>query len=126
MPTQQETFETVYRALLAQGEPSVTRDPKGEVQECCYRGDGGMKCAVGHLISDSDYHGELEGLRASDEFDAYGGTGPAPILRRLGHDVMLCERLQDAHDLALTYDLERWKAYMAGVAAEFGLEVPRV
>lgn len=126
MPTQQETFETVYRALLAQGEPSVTRDPKGEVQECSYRGDGGMKCAVGHLIPDADYHGDLEGCRASNGHDAHGGTGPAVILRRLGHHVALCERLQDAHDLALTHDLERWKSYMADVAAEFGLAVPHV
>lgn len=52
--TKQEIFNTVARHLLTQGEKSMVGD------KCQYRGDRGLKCAVGVLIRDEYYDPEFD------------------------------------------------------------------
>ena len=61
--TLQEMFDTMAAHLLKQGERSVSPiNP----QQCRYRGDHGLKCAVGALIKDKFYKPSLEGRGATD------------------------------------------------------------
>lgn len=54
--TNQELFDTVARALMAQGGPSFQED------NCVYRNPAnGRKCAAGHLIPDEKYASWMEG-----------------------------------------------------------------
>ena len=113
MPTRQETFDTVARALVKQGQPAL--NPGGW---CSYRGVGGMRCAVGHLIPDELYSRNMEHVGASDGRVAH-------VLVDLGHDVALCKALQVAHDLVRrdTHAMwvEAWALSMRGVAELFKL-----
>lgn len=56
--TNQEVFDAVVKGLAAQD------FQKSLVQGgmlCAYRGEGGLRCAAGHLIPDSIYRPEFEG-----------------------------------------------------------------
>ena len=44
-------------SVLNQGEPSISLT---DISMCVYRGEGGLKCAVGHLIKDEHYTDSLE------------------------------------------------------------------
>jgi len=50
----QELYERVKESLLSQGKKSVRNGI------CRYRSPGGLKCAVGLLIADSEYSKDLE------------------------------------------------------------------
>lgn len=67
----QKTFNKAYRGLKAQGFKQAGRMKKNydgeEAFDCQYRGDNGMKCAIGHCIPDSKYHNQLEGDGARSE-----------------------------------------------------------
>lgn len=55
--TAQEVFDQVAKHLLTQKQKSVGVHENGRV--CCkYRGDNGLKCAVGCLIGDDEYSSE--------------------------------------------------------------------
>lgn len=54
--TPQEIFDTVVTHLSKQGKRSVNIEG-----DCLYRGPGGLSCAVGCLIPDSEYVHEMEG-----------------------------------------------------------------
>lgn len=117
MKTPQETFDTVARALAAQGRPSVS----AETCLCRYRGDNGTKCAVGHLIPDELYRPELEGNVAST-------LCIREITEALGHNRVLVRELQHAHDNA--YDdsspdgwLKLWAGAMRNIAEDWGLSM---
>jgi hypothetical protein len=69
--------EQEYKILMdaakktdAQGARSV-----GSNGLCRYRGPNGLKCFVGHMIPDEEYHSGLEGCLASEEgvWDALEG-----------------------------------------------------
>lgn len=54
-----DIFKHVGKHLLTQNEQSlVDRDTD---RSCAYRGDGGLKCAVGCLITDEAYDPAIEG-----------------------------------------------------------------
>ncbi len=57
-------FNTVKNHLLRQNKRSVNWT--GDV--CAYRGDNGLKCAVGCLISNKAYHKELEGQIVTEKW----------------------------------------------------------
>lgn len=46
----EKVIKQVYQALVEQGRASSKKF--GKVTNCAYRGENGMKCAVGHLIDD--------------------------------------------------------------------------
>jgi hypothetical protein len=53
--TPQQVFDQVVTHLRTQGKKSLLND-----QHCVYRGDGGLKCAAGCLISDAEMEAMLE------------------------------------------------------------------
>jgi hypothetical protein len=102
----QETFNRVVQHLRDQGEKSFN-----DKYKCAYRGTQGRSCAVGCLISDSQYRSGLEGQAASS-------TPVARILIESGHDVGLCYSLQTVHDLK---DVTQWEEGFRKVATLFDL-----
>lgn len=59
---QLDIFRAAKDALVLQGEPSIYFY-KG-TKDCAYRGNGGLKCAIGHIIRDGDYSRYMEGSSA--------------------------------------------------------------
>ena len=52
----QSLFETISRHLFAQGELSVKpKNPNSVYDRCAYRGENGLKCAVGAVLPDEEY-----------------------------------------------------------------------
>jgi hypothetical protein len=60
--SRQEIFDYVTPLLFAQGERSMLEGGT----TCAYRGEHGMRCAVGFLIPDELYYRVLEGKSAMD------------------------------------------------------------
>ncbi|MCI0564080.1 MAG: hypothetical protein MN733_36860 [Nitrososphaera sp.] len=54
--TEEQIFHQVYRHALAQWARATTGD-----DQCRYRTETGLKCAIGCLIDDSEYKPEFEG-----------------------------------------------------------------
>jgi hypothetical protein len=91
MMSEQEAFDIVVRGLAAQGwERSA--DEHGD---CAYRGLGGRKCAIGHLIPDDLYDGALEGNGISSVLSYRYG-----IREAIGSVSHLLEEMQGHHDHA--------------------------
>jgi len=98
----QSIFDTVAKALIAQGGPSL--DP---LLGCSYRAENGFKCAVGHLLLDSEYSPAFEG-KSVDRID---------LPERLKPFVTLLTELQQAHDLSLAaHGFAQWRQRMADLA----------
>lgn len=105
---EQDDFDKAVGGVIAQG--GFARDENGK---CFYRGEGGLKCAVGHLIPDSAYKPEMEGKSARVALEMAGMACEVPeVYVRLqgAHD--FAKRMEDfkrdAKDVAVRYDLE-WK-----------------
>lgn len=121
----QEVLNKVYLAVRAQGVPS--RGPTGM---CAYRGEGGTKCAAGHLIDDMHYEPRLEGKSVTfpDVTAALRASG-------VDRDCLwgLVQDLQLVHDGATgtrddyeTDFVAYWDREVAAVAARHGLTLPHV
>lgn len=66
--TMQHIFDTVVPLVIQQGKGSfIYRSPLES--SCAYRGDGGLKCAIGFLIEDSRYEQSFEGTPAKMVMD---------------------------------------------------------
>ena len=63
----QEVYDKVKAHLLTQGEKSMNDG------DCMYRGNNGLKCAIGCLIDDTLYNPHIEGIAI---------TGPSGFLIR--------------------------------------------
>lgn len=72
-------------ALLKQGKKSVDHNDM-----CKYRGPDGLKCAVGHILSDEEYSPEMENLGVQLLAKVYEID--------FGCDLTLLSALQSAHD----------------------------
>ena len=106
----QETFDTAARHLLTQkGTSRVT--PNGT---CAYRGEDGLKCAVGCLIPDPAYTYEMEGLGVDALFERF------PDMEELFADVdtNLLVRLQTVHD---SVSVGFWRQCLEDIAGAYGL-----
>ena len=82
--SQQEVFDQVARHLLRQGEQSTTED-----NGCAYRGDNGLMCAVGCLMTDRQYtitYCDFEEHTASSLPGVNGSTGELLDELQLIHD----------------------------------------
>lgn len=53
----QYIFDTGVGGIIEQGGPSVDKNNI----DCRYRGEGGRKCVIGHLIADEHYNESFEG-----------------------------------------------------------------
>jgi len=62
--TKQEAFETALKGLYEQGMPATAANG-----DCQYRGQSGLKCGVGFLVSDSVYDEQYENKCASVIFE---------------------------------------------------------
>ena len=94
----QEIFDHVVPLLFAQGKRSMYHDGNGELT-CAYRGDGGLRCAVGFLIPDELYYEDLEGRDVMSEAvtGVLKNVIPEALLGFDGLGIILND-LQDAHD----------------------------
>lgn len=128
--TNQEILNLVYPAIVKQGGMSVGSDGF-----CAYRGENGMRCAVGWLIDDENYRHALE----SQTVD-----GSIVVRKALGNsvgevDIEFCSALQDAHDAFLIAqtlgkldkeEVESWETFnkkeFERLADEWNLELPEV
>lgn len=120
----QDTFDKVWTAINEQKKPSkkyVQRaSGNGADLLCAYRGCNGYKCAIGHLIPDSEYYTALEGE------SLLAVTQAVPTLKSFKGDVTFLRDLQNAHDGASeTFAfLGTFKMKMHAIANTWGLTVP--
>lgn len=72
----QYTYDVVALHLLLQGEKSEQlRDHDGELGiTCMYRGNYGLRCAIGFLISNQNYNPRMEGKGVGENIICYIGT----------------------------------------------------
>ena len=153
--TNQELFDKAYKAIIAQGEPSLrgTDDGRG----CAYRGDNGTSCAIGHLLSPELRATIYEGGIMSRLYDVdptvrhFFGISLKDLDAKEGDPVVrahakFLSQLQRAHDTAALPDeveadrefyaapsapsdldfIPAFKSYMAQLAKTYNLTVPEV
>lgn len=110
--TRQEIFDLAWNGLKAQGfERSLNSD-----DTCAYRGENGMRCAIGFCIDDANYDEELlEENLAQD---------PAVLnaARIAQEDNVFAEELQEMHDTA--YSPEIMEEQLRAFALRHKLKVP--
>ena len=91
----QEAFDIAARHLLVQGKRSLTSDGA-----CAYRGEGGLKCAIGALIPDDQYDPKMEnwevGIILTESFCP-------PILKSQDLKEDFLQDMQGIHDAASEY-----------------------
>lgn len=115
---EQEIFDRVVNHLRTQQAVSRSAEvgPMGK-PGCAYRGDNGLKCAVGCLISDNAYSPFIEGEPVS-----------AGMVRRalLRSGVRMTTRLeavlsqlQAVHD---TEQIRHWEGWFKDIARRYGLQ----
>lgn len=90
MSTNQEIYDEVVTFLVKQGKRASGQG------SCMYRTENGLKCAIGCLIPDELYKGEMEG-KGANALMAY------PELRFLTPHMYLLRNLQSAHDVPDTW-----------------------
>lgn len=117
----QEAFFKAASGMLRQGRKSEMPMP-GDLQ-CAYRGDGGAKCAIGHLMSDEYYRTKFDDLAytlandGSEEVcDALEASGISFAEPRM---LSMLLALQEVHDC---YEVQNWPVALRELAATFGLD----
>lgn len=111
MSLKQELFDRISKHLLNQNKRST--DHHGD---CRYRGDYGLKCAVGAIISDKKYSEKIEGriVYTSSVIEClpvrYQGVGSISFIGKL-------QRLHDQTAVHL------WKDGLKEIAKDEGLVV---
>lgn len=127
--SKQETFDTVVRALLAQGGPSMGPSLQRHLI-CRYRGEGGRKCAAGQLIPDDKYSADMENVVVNPVCLPSEVAARALLDALNGHDIELVQRLQLAHDAIVAVTgipvsdrvwLNRFREHAAVVAYDYDL-----
>ena len=103
MTTRQEIYDTARKGLLGQMKKSRFGGDK-----CAYRGDNGLKCAIGHCIPDDSYNESLEGSLASHQeiMEAVG-------LEQNLSNIQFLRDLQEVHDYSSPEDWEEELDYFA-------------
>lgn len=95
---------------------------------CAYRGDEGLKCAVGCLIPDEHYDSVIEGCGMGGVIDPITGDTPSrkfrDVLQASGVDtgdaksLALLDSLQIVHDMQLPHS---WLSDLKSLAEKFSL-----
>jgi hypothetical protein len=104
--TAQQVFDQVAKHLLTQKRQSVLGI------RCKYRGDKGMMCAAGALISDEEYTEKME----EKSWESLVDDGIVPTR----HLADLITELQDIHD---QYDTEFWETKLSDLALRYKLNL---
>jgi hypothetical protein len=107
--TAQELFTKVRTHLLAQRKKSLNN--KGL---CAYRGTNGLKCALGCLIADEDYHPKFEGGNIRAETPLRNACGVTDATLSLAGEL---RRLHDA------IEPELWPDRLTAIASRFNVTV---
>lgn len=113
--TMQEAFDKAWNGILAQGVP-------GGKNGNCYLSYNGLKCALGQLISDEEYHSDLDnsmkvGLLPIELVDTNNSATKLQFL----------EEMRRAHDGATWSDdgfIAEFKDRMLLLAAKWKLKTP--
>jgi hypothetical protein len=112
----QQIFDKTANHLLKQGTQSVLEDD----DTCAYRGQDGLMCAVGCLISDDAYNWYLEGTSVDDCKKVQKALRNSGIKFDADGQVMrLLTLLQNIHD---TKEERDWAASLSALANELGLK----
>lgn len=113
--TNQEAFTIMVQHLRKQGvrstKPGGTRSTDDYL---CYYRAGKLKCAVGALIPDEQYHPGMEGLPVRLVQRNW------PVLK--GISPGLLSSMQNLHDKV---DPEKWEGQFPLLAQDYKLEVPK-
>jgi hypothetical protein len=105
--TSQEIFDIVVSHLRRQKSKSMVSEEEG----CIYHSSNGMKCAIGCLITNKEYHSSIEGKTV------YELTNLKSFAWMNEH-LLLLNALQLCHDSIL---VTHWENRFAKIAEEFGL-----
>lgn len=127
MLTRQKLFDTIATHLLTQNARSLRQGGTS----CVYRGAGNLRCAVGCLIPDALYGGDIENIHSLDlyagvlELDVEGTVRPSLTrvsehLRKLvaPEDRQVMARFQTLHD---KLEPAGWPDALRRLAGEFNL-----
>ena len=109
--TAQELFDIVYKHMMSQNARSVM----GGYSTCAYRGEDGLKCAIGVLIPDEDYREDME-RKGAENLLAKGAC-----LHHLAAHHRLISKLQGIHD---EDPVEDWDRALREAAVALGLVCP--
>lgn len=107
----QEIFDKVAGHLLQQNAKSL--DNTGM---CTYRGENGLKCAVGILIPDGEYSPNMEALTVNKLLET--DLLSADLKEVMQKHSRLLKWLQMIHD---DQDISTWKEDLTNLARESGL-----
>jgi hypothetical protein len=108
--TTQDMFDHVARHLFKQHIRSFS------LRSCKYRGEHGLRCAVGCLIDDESYSDKIEGLR----IDAIVRTVEVSIGRIISNsEIKLLMMLQRVHD---NETVDNWPSRLKLIARYSGLK----
>ena len=120
--TKQEMFDKVYIGLLNQ---KFERSMKnyGEMSTCAYRGDGGMKCAAGHLIPDEEYKSDMDVSPSTLTQLRSEGLLPKCFQSLSQDDFIFVQKLQNVHDSS--YTPSAMKHAIREFAAKHNLTIPK-
>jgi hypothetical protein len=112
----QEIFTTVATHLLTQNEKALDED-----NNCVYRTDSGLKCAIGCIITDEMYHRDMDeqSMTALQLIKADRFTMPDWFC----DNVMEFVELQSIHDCL---DPEDWRKSLIFFSEKEELEMPEV
>ena len=120
MKTHQEIFDTVAHHLLTQNAKSEIPYPNlKDMTLCRYRGDKGLKCAIGVLIPDELYKEEYENQTVSVLLLELHFP-----FHQIGIDIsdsrtaVLLSRLQVVHD---AYEVDVWSTQLLEIAQDYNL-----
>jgi hypothetical protein len=108
--TDKYIFEYIADKLLAQNARSMFPDKK----LCAYRGDNGMKCAIGHVIADEHYAMGLEGSGIEGVIDIVKKSNPEWVVTEDSMEML--RLLQNVHDVE---NPENWGKHFALIADNF-------
>ena len=114
-----EVFNKVEAHLLAQGVRSIR---KSKMYMCAYRGEGGLRCAVGCLIKDEFYHEDLEGramLPDKKEDDHQMLLEEALIKSGIDLNSTMTHMLGDLQSLHDTVKPEVWKQRLQNLRVKY-------
>lgn len=125
----QELFDRVKTHLLTQMEKSEGPYNGNGDDICKYRGENGLKCAVGGIIPDDKYDPSIEtyvldrNMWANEEETLEPGEIKLKqILIEVGVEEENTDLLADLQTVHDSYQPEEWERELANVAQEYELE----
>ena len=116
MSLDQTIFNKVAAHLLAQGRPSLSDNEL----ECAYRGENGLRCAVGCLIDDAHYSEAIEGYTIRDKSVAQAVKKSLGLHYITARTAALLSDLQELHDHTPP---EEWRDALKALARQYDLEL---